>query len=548
MKRSDRVIAVLFLGICFFISLLEIAARFHIRFAHKLINRYETLIEGQGFRPDNKQPNERRIFLLGQSAARGIPYPLELSTSSYLEKLLRSETGSNVRVINVRIQDTHSFHEREAPETLIRYGADAVILYTGNNETRDFSYTIRDVPFAYTDLKLTWNLRLWWGMKRKLMSLKTFINKTAGRQIFVINYNQDDVWHWTDTYLRKKRLYYKNPELAQKRKKRAMHDFEVNLSALVRDLKARGTKVYIASLPIVHERKLQIRDWPRKGYKFEQKILFHSAREEPMWKSLFEMGRDKVARGDFNEGIEFLEKARSINYTYPALLHELAKAYAGLKQYSLAKTLYVQAKDAQVQSPGGDSSKNNVLRRVTERFNVPLVDLQNPLETVAPNGILGRSLFHHHGLPNLLGHKVIAARLAQSLCEDGFILCRKESLNWKTQLERLIGGRLDAERLAQEYFSVALYRLYETSSASPPYEEAVEYLNLAREGATSAKAAKLLRNIDLYLAASYWQLGKRNDAKTCLARVLDKNIKDYRVVWRKFPYLIDLAQSLTKHN
>ena len=55
-----------FAVVVFCISL-ELGARINAKATHQL-NEYEDLIEQQGFSPTNKQPGEKRIFLIGESA------------------------------------------------------------------------------------------------------------------------------------------------------------------------------------------------------------------------------------------------------------------------------------------------------------------------------------------------------------------------------------------------------------------------------------------------------------------------------------------------
>src|SRR3989338_5748448 len=117
---------------------LETTARTYMTFRHRL-NEYEDLIEHQGFTPHNKSNREKRLFIIGESAARGVPYALDTSFSGFLQKLLTDSGNSNVKVINTAIPGRHSFYQKEEGKTLVKYKADVVMIYAGNNDTRDFS-------------------------------------------------------------------------------------------------------------------------------------------------------------------------------------------------------------------------------------------------------------------------------------------------------------------------------------------------------------------------------------------------------------------------
>ncbi len=516
--------------VVFFFGSLELGMRF---FA-KSKNEYSELIEQQGFKRNNKKSSEKRIFVVGESAARGVPYEMNDSFPGFLQKLLNESKNNNIKIINTGVPGRHSFYQKEEGRTLINYKADAVIYYAGNNDSRDFSNVMRDVPFAFLDFKLTWNSSFYSYFKRKIISLKKSVNHLSKKHVFDINYNQDDIWHWTNTYLNKKKSYIENPILGMERKMVATKDYENNLNDLTVYLNQRQVKVYVCSLPIVHKAIPGISDWSRKGYEFKQKVIFSNPNDEKKWWELFNDGTKALNDKNHPDAVQKFEAALKLNDTYPLLMHNLGLAYEGIGRYEQAKKMFTKGKDAQIQSPGGDSFKSAALKRISERNNAVLINVQSALEQVGEHGIVGMDLFLDHCHPNTLGHKVIAARIMQSLCETKLAACDPNA-NFVYWLEKLLGGKLSPESWAQEDLLTAFYHFNGTSwNDKPDYQQTVEYLEKARQILPQNK------NIYPMLAASYWNLKRIDKAKENLKILSTLDSQEYQKTLEEFPYLKEL--------
>jgi tetratricopeptide (TPR) repeat protein len=527
-------VCVVFFGFC------EAGAFVYTRiFRHKL-NEYESLIEEQGVKKGRKPAGEIRIFIVGESAARGIPYTLDGAFSGYLGRLLGEEGIRDVKVINTGVPGRHSFYQKEEAKTLADYGADAVILYAGNNDSRDFSNVMRDVPWAGLDFQLTWHSCFYGALKRKILALEEAANKFFARKIFTVNYNPDDVWHWTDTYLRKKKAYLENPELGWKRKELAMKDYETNLDDLVRSLKAKGIRVLICGLPVVHEAAPSISDWSRKDYEFKQKVFFPVPGREREWARRCEEGENAMRNKNWRKALDDLESAAEISDRYPQLNFDLGLCYRALGYDDKAREKFVLAKDLQIQSPGGDSFKTRVLRDIAIRNGVPYVDLQSVMEQVSPHGLVGKNLFLDHCHLTSMGHKVVAAVLMQSLCEQAIVPCRSAHTDWRSGVVSLIGGDMTPENLGREYLLVAFYHFKGTAwDNRPDYDRAIEYFELAR------KMLPERDDVDPFLAAAYLRKGEGERAKECLSRLKSRSPEAYRKALRDFPDLGSLAPDET---
>ncbi len=544
MKKVILNLLLAIVSVAVFLLAAETGAFIYYTVRHKrVLNEYANLIEQQGVTARNKKPGEIRLFLVGESAARGVPYTMESSVSGFLAALLNKSGNSNIKVINTGIPGRHSFYQREEGKTLVRYQADAVLIYAGNNDTRDFSNVIRDIPFAWIDFKLTWNSYFYRWLKDKMGNMEESVNKLQKKEIFDLNPNQDDAWHWTDAYIAKKKKYLENPALGLERKRKAIQDYETNLNALAAYLTKHGVRVFVCELPIVHEAEPGTMDVKKglgpggKAYELYQKIIFNSPQDEKKWWSEFNLGKDALSKKAYQDAVIHFQTAQKINDTFPTLFHCMGQAWEGLGQYDKAREFYVHDKDIQIQSPGGDSLKNAVLERIAKKYGLPWIRLQPILEEASPHGIVGKNLFLDHCHPNLLGHKLIAAGMMQGFCDAKFIPCDAANKNWKKWFEKLSGGKLNPENIAREYLLTAFYHFNGTPwDAKPDYAKAVLYLEKARELFPANKEIYPL------LAASYWKLNQPDKAKEALDQVRRLDPQKFRQALLDFPFLAPLLE------
>ena len=76
-----------------------------------------------------------RIFVLGESAAAGFPYPRNVTFSRFLEDVLRDVLpGDSVEVVNLGIAATNSFAMLDMAKEVSDQHPDAVLIYAGHNE------------------------------------------------------------------------------------------------------------------------------------------------------------------------------------------------------------------------------------------------------------------------------------------------------------------------------------------------------------------------------------------------------------------------------
>ncbi len=82
-----------------------------------------------------KPSNTIRIFLIGESAAKGYPQPKNLAMSSFLQAMLSDLLPEkNIEVINLGTTAVSSFPITYMVKDALNYSPDLIISYIGNNE------------------------------------------------------------------------------------------------------------------------------------------------------------------------------------------------------------------------------------------------------------------------------------------------------------------------------------------------------------------------------------------------------------------------------
>jgi lysophospholipase L1-like esterase len=82
-----------------------------------------------------KPPGTLRIFLVGESAAKGYPQPPNLSMGSFLQAMLQNlHPDKKIELINFGTTGVSTFPLIYMVRELVRYSPDIVIVYAGNNE------------------------------------------------------------------------------------------------------------------------------------------------------------------------------------------------------------------------------------------------------------------------------------------------------------------------------------------------------------------------------------------------------------------------------
>ena len=351
---------------------------------------------------DVVRAGEKRVFVIGGSAAFGFPYPYEDTFAAMLEEQL----GTPWRVLNAsRVGRTSGQLVRTAERIVESYAPDALVIYSGNNEW------IRWIPSQQPRVSQT-RIRavrpllhsralsavLYWTLKRASQ-------RTGDPTAFRIHQEIAGV-----TYALRFPADAQSfdPEQWRTTRRDYLDAFEANLLRMIEPAQAEGVRVILMTVPF--------------NYKLS-----------PAWKhpqpQFFVAEHAEATREAIREAASFLEQRRSrdaLRVTEaalerdagPAVLHHLkAMSLEALERLDEAEAAYALSREAMIGNLGSRLSINESIEKVARESGVELLDLAALFdrEQHALGGRFNEDLIHDDCHPTPLGNRLIAAALYQRL-------------------------------------------------------------------------------------------------------------------------------------
>lgn len=315
-----------------------------------------------------KPANGFRVFVLGESAAQGFPYPRTGSFPRLLRSVLRDAMpNDSVEVINLGIAATNSFAMLDLVDEVIEQQPDLVLVYAGHNEYYGVLGAASSERFAApspavtrTFLRLQ-RLRIVMLARRYVARLRAPTppeNATASAS-FMESVARD-----------------RNIVLDGDAFKRGVEQYEENLDALLGTLRDAGVPVVLASIPG------NVRDQPPFVADSNEAARAAFARA----RGAFESGDSAAAREAFSEARDL----DVIRFRAPSVFRAVAERVA--------------ARNGATYAP------------ITERF-----------ASQAPAGAPGAELFLEHVHPNADGYSLVAQVFWESLRQMPSITSRVDT-------------------------------------------------------------------------------------------------------------------------
>lgn len=303
-----------------------------------------------------------RVFVLGESATAGFPYPRNVMFSRLLRDALRDVLpGDSVEVVNLGIAATNSFAMLDMANDVAAQHPDAVLIYAGHNEYYGALGTASrvSVPGGVGVVRLYLRLlRL-----RTVLALRNGIAAIRRRPA-----SQSDVEAASlmEVLGRDRTIPLNSPAYRE-----GVRQFEANLDAISKVFKQNGIPVLIGSLAS------NLRD---------QAPFAAQANSSPGGAlSAFDSARAALGRSDS----------------------------------LLAKKLFTRARDLDVVRFRAPSEFNQVIKRVCARTGAVYVPVAETFAAVSPGGIPGSNIFLEHVHPTRDGQALIGRVFFESLVRTG---------------------------------------------------------------------------------------------------------------------------------
>ena len=307
-----------------------------------------------------------RIFVMGESAAAGFPYPANAAFSNVVRDALQDVLPADtVEVVNLGIAATNSYTITDLAREVIAQSPDAILIYGGHNEYygalgAGSTETLGAFP-AFVRLYL------------RLQRLKTFLllrNLVAASLATVRGESSVSDPHPSrmETVVRDQRI-----TLGGTVYERGKQQFESNLLVALTSFRRAGVPVFIGSIPS------NLRDLAPFGS--------------------LEGNADSSATAAFDSARARLSRADTVG----------------------ARTLFVRARDLDLIRFRAPGEFRDVIQRVAKQTGAEYVPSEEAFASAAPDGIPGKELFLEHVHPNADGYLLLGKTYFEALQRAGFL-------------------------------------------------------------------------------------------------------------------------------
>jgi len=339
--------------------------------------------------PVKKEPDTYRVFVLGSSAALGMPDPA-FSLGRYLETMLTTRaSGKHVEVNTVASAAINSHVVREVAKACARCEPDLFIVYMGNNEVLG--------PFGPASAFGVFDRRLplirfkIWLRTLRLSQLAAWLRQD------VFGVKQPSL-EWLGMQMFEHPVAATDPRLEF-----TYAHFRANLEDVISLGKGAGADVVVCTV----------------GVNLKDLAPFLSLHgDTPAWRAHFDAGLQAQQKGDPQAARDAYAQALAIEPGHAETAWRYGHALLALNDTTGAKTALEQARDLDALRFRLDSRLNSIIRDVAQRHaeaGVILADVEQALNRASAGGIAGDDLFLEHVHFNDAGTYQAAAAVYDAL-------------------------------------------------------------------------------------------------------------------------------------
>ncbi|UCH92097.1 MAG: tetratricopeptide repeat protein [Candidatus Aminicenantes bacterium] len=343
-----------------------------------------------------KPADTYRIFVMGGSAAQGVPDGA-FSFSRILWVMLREAyPGVNFEVINTAITAINSHVVLEIVKDCVRHEPDLFVVYMGNNEVVGpygagtvFGQVSSNLSLIRTGIYL--------NTTRLGQLLGNLVKSTGGGK------KAPGEWRGLEMFL-EKQVRAKDPGLAY-----VYNHFRRNLEDIRRIARKSGASIVFSTVGC------NLKDNPPFA------SLHRQGMSEPgkqKWNRFYRQGETYESAGQYNEAVEQYLAAVDIDDHYAALQFRLGRCYRMLGEYEKAKERYIRARELDTLRFRADSRINRIIRQVVEKGSdsgVVLADAVKAFEVNSPHQAPGKEFFYEHVHMKFKGNYLLAKTIFQKI-------------------------------------------------------------------------------------------------------------------------------------
>ena len=327
--------------------------------------------------PAQKPPNTCRIFVLGSSAAQGIPNNA-FCFGRFLKVMLEERfPGVHFEVITTGMAAINSHVVLEIAKECARYDPDLFVVYMGNNEVVGPYGPGTVLTPALSNLHV-----IRFGIALRATKIGQLVTGLFGSH--GLSRGGPQYWRGMEMFLGQQ-VRADDPRLG------ATYDhLRRNLEDICRAAAGAGADTVLCTVGT------NLRDCPPFASLHRPDL---TPQQQKRWEALYKQGVETQAQNKNAEAIAFYLQAAEIDDSYAELQFRLGRCYQVAGDDQNARDRYIRARDLDTLRFRADSRINEIIRdvaRQTELSRVHLAHVAEVLDANSPHCLSGEEFFHEH--------------------------------------------------------------------------------------------------------------------------------------------------------
>lgn len=354
--------------------------------------------------PADKPAGTYRIFVLGASAAQGVPNHA-YRFGRILEVMLQERFPDiHLEVITAAMAAINSHVVLEITRDCARFDPDLFVVYLGNNEVVGPYGPGTVLTPAMSNLHL---------IRAGIAMRKTRIGQLLSEMLRAKGLADDspEYWHGMEMFLGQQ-VRMDDPRLET-----VYSHYRRNLEDICRVAAGSGAKTVLCTVGA------NLVDSPPFASLHRPNL---TDEERQNWERAYRTGTQHESRDACSDAIASYLEAAEIDDSYADLQFRLGRCHWQQDEYGLARERFVKARDLDVLRFRADTRINEVVRTVAGQnrsTGVHLVDVVKALQAHSARGVPGEEFFHEHVHLTFHGNYCVAEavyRLVESLLRDRY--------------------------------------------------------------------------------------------------------------------------------
>lgn len=349
--------------------------------------------------PAKKAPHQRRIFVVGSSAAHGYGFSRNGSFSGWLETLLAPLYPSlDIQVVNAgSIAWSSQQHLMLVKDVVRELEPDLIVVHAGNNELLEWwdwrQYLPPPVPRLFV-ASLSWNLRL--SPFRSFLLLRSATQELFGRPWGSTAFSNEEALPWED-----------RAPLGEAEMRFAEAAFRHNLLRMIEESRLGGIPIVLSTLPT---------NWMDEPGQFPLAGALFDPLELQPYLDLAEQGLHGVRSDEEAVGVAEPHFKEAFRRWPQAIVHfRWGELYRRTGHPGLARTHLLEAIRLDENPHRAQPYINETIRAVAREEGLLLLDGEARTVALSPDGILGFEQVFDHCHATVQSHLAMAMGLAELL-------------------------------------------------------------------------------------------------------------------------------------